>query len=123
VDSFSFKYSPRPGTPAVRRGLDPIDPEEAQARLEELQELQRTLTLRAHAERVGTRSPVLIEGSSRRSTRQMMGRCPYNRVVNVSGRDAIEPGAFLQVDIVGMTAHSLLGQPAGDASGLELSVV
>ena len=42
VASYAFKYSPRPETPAVRRGLSPVDPERAQARLERsVQEIYR----------------------------------------------------------------------------------
>lgn len=119
VDHFSFKYSPRPGTPALRRTLPPVPPEEAQERLETLQALQRTLTLRAHRRRVGTRTPVLVEGPSRRSGgagSQLQGRCPWNRVVNFSGclADA-PPGRILWVDIVGAGPHSLIGAPAGAA--------
>ena len=123
VDSFSFKYSPRPGTPAVRRGLPPIDPEESQSRLEELQVLQRGLTVRAHAARVGSRTRILIEGPSRRGAEQRMGRCPHNRVVNVSGPGPLEAGTFVEVDIVGATAHSLLGQPVSATAELELRVL
>jgi tRNA-2-methylthio-N6-dimethylallyladenosine synthase len=109
VDSFSFKYSPRPGTPAVRRGLKPVDPEEAQVRLERLQSLQRELTLRAQAARVGTRTQILVEGPSRHPG-QWMGRCPYHRVVNVAG-ESVPTQRLVEVDVVGATPHSLLGEP------------
>jgi tRNA-2-methylthio-N6-dimethylallyladenosine synthase len=107
VDSFSFKYSPRPGTQAP--SLDgAVPPEVAQARLEALQELQRGLTLAAHRGRVGTRTEILVEGPSRRGG-QIQGRDPYHRVVNLVGADA-SPGEILSVRIVEATPHSLLAQ-------------
>ena len=48
TDSFSFKYSERPGTPAARRGLGELAPELSQTRLEQVQARQRELTLAAH---------------------------------------------------------------------------
>jgi tRNA-2-methylthio-N6-dimethylallyladenosine synthase len=109
VDSFSFKYSPRPGTPAVRRGLAPVEPSEAQARLEALQALQRALTLRHHRGRIGTRVAVLVEGASRRGHGQHMGRCPGHRVVNFETHAPLRPGSLVDVAITGASPHSLLG--------------
>lgn len=114
TDSFSFKYSTRPGTPASRRELVPVEAGEAQVRLEELQELQRSLTLAAHQARVGSRTRVLVEGPSRRGGGQWAGRCPQNRVVNFVSEGSRRPSGIVDVDIVGATPHSLLGEdPAG----------
>jgi tRNA-2-methylthio-N6-dimethylallyladenosine synthase len=123
VDSFSFKYSSRPGIPAVRRGLEPIAPAEAQSRLEELQSLQRGLTLRAHHRRVGTSATVLVEGPSRQGGTQVTGRCPQNRVVNISGSEPIPAGRFVEAEVVGATPHSLLGQPVEASGSVELPLV
>ena len=49
-----------------------------------------------------------------------MGRCPYNRVVNLFDGGAATPGLFVDVDIVEATPHSLLGQPIGAPVALEL---
>jgi tRNA-2-methylthio-N6-dimethylallyladenosine synthase len=120
VDSFSFKYSSRPGTPAVRRDLQPVEPAVSQARLAELQTLQRALTFRAHRGRVGTRARVLVEGPSRRGGAQQMGRCPYNRVINLVPGSSASPGLFVEVEIVEATPHSLLGQLAEAPGRVEL---
>jgi tRNA-2-methylthio-N6-dimethylallyladenosine synthase len=109
VDSFTFKYSERPGTPAQRRGLLPVDADLAQARLERLQELQRTQTLAYARGRVGQRTRVLVEGSSPRHAGQIRGRCPYNRIVNFSAREALAPGQLCEVELESATPHSLLG--------------
>lgn len=110
VDSYSFKYSPRPGTAAADLG-DEVPADEAQERLVELQDLQRELTLDYHRSRVGTRTRILIEGASRRGSGQLRGRDPYHRVVNLEA-DA-EPGSFLDVEIAEATPHSLIGLTPG----------
>ncbi len=120
VDSFSFKYSPRPGTPATRRGLVPVDPQQAQGRLERLQELQRSLTLRAHAARVGHTTSVLVDGESRHGGGQQTGRCPWNRVINFASDTPAASGTLLDVVIEAATPHSLLARPIGRGAALEL---
>jgi tRNA-2-methylthio-N6-dimethylallyladenosine synthase len=120
VDAYTFKYSPRPGTRAAE--LDgAVAPELAQARLEALQDLQRSLTLAAHRGRVGETTEVLIEGASRRPG-QHFGRDPYHRVVNLADRaeSPLRPGELVAVRIVEATPHSLIGEPLEAASGIAL---
>jgi tRNA-2-methylthio-N6-dimethylallyladenosine synthase len=115
VDSYSFKYSPRPGTAsAALPGAVP--PEESQARLAELQELQRELTFAAHRARVGTRTQLLVEGASRRGAPAgdsipLQGRDPQHRVVNfrAPAADAPAPGSLIDIAIVEATPHSMIG--------------
>jgi tRNA-2-methylthio-N6-dimethylallyladenosine synthase len=120
VDGFSFKYSPRPGTASASLG-ETVSAAESQARLEELQALQRDLTFAAHRARVGTRTRVLVEGASRRGGGEagvaaLQGRDPYHRVVNFRGAldFAPAPGTFVELAIVEATPHSLIGS-LGDA--------
>ena len=111
VDSYSFKYSPRPGTAAA--SLPGRVPElEAQARLEALQGLQRRLTLAYHRSRVGGATEVLVEGASRRPG-QLSGRDPWHRVVNLEAAafPGAAPGSLLPVRIAEATPHSLIGEP------------
>jgi tRNA-2-methylthio-N6-dimethylallyladenosine synthase len=112
TDSFSFKYSERPGTPAERRGLGELDAAEAQARLAEVQSLQTELTLAAHRERVGECVEVLVDGQSRRPGAALTGRDPQNRLVNFAAESDIARGAYARVEIDGYTPHSLLGRAA-----------
>jgi tRNA-2-methylthio-N6-dimethylallyladenosine synthase len=118
VDSFSFKYSPRPGTSAAELG-DCVAPEIAQERLLRLQALQSERTLAYHRSRVGQETRVLIDGASRHGAGQVTGRDPHQRVVNldpVSGGSLL-PGDCIDVRIVGATPHSLRGVPLStDAS-------
>ena len=110
VDAYSFKYSPRPNTTAASlEGA--VDPDEAQARLERLQTLQRGLTLAYHRERVGSETKVLLEGEGRRPG-QRSGRDPFHRVVNFAGSrdDALRPGDYVSTRIVEATPHSLIAE-------------
>ena len=118
IDSFSFKYSPRPGTAAAEHG-EAVPGALAQARLEALQALQRALTLAAHRARVGEHTEVLVSGPSRRPAHlQLCGRDPYHRVVNfeVCGAAAPPPGSLLPIRIAAATPHSLIGAVDADSS-------
>ena len=114
-DSFSFKYSPRPNTRAAEFE-DAVAPEVAQERLEELQDLQRDLTLRYHRSRVGEETEVLLEGESRRGGGQWAGRDPQHRVVNLTSlpSELAREGAFVPVKIVEATPHSLIAELQGE---------
>jgi tRNA-2-methylthio-N6-dimethylallyladenosine synthase len=116
VDSFAFKYSPRPHTRAADFE-DAVPAEIASERLQALLELQRALTLRYHRSRVGSRCEVLLEGDSRRSG-QVSGRDPYHRVVNlaVTPERSPGPGELLPVRIAEATPHSLIGEPLSGAA-------
>lgn len=116
VDSFSFIYSPRPGTAAAELP-GAIDRAETGRRLTALQALQRELTVAYHRSRVGSRTGILLEGESRRGGGQLCGRDPQHRVVNLVATDGpeppgVRPGELLEVDIVEATPHSLLGTPS-----------
>jgi tRNA-2-methylthio-N6-dimethylallyladenosine synthase len=110
TDSFLFKYSPRPGTAAASMA-DEVSEPVAQARLEELQDLQRSLTLDAHRTRVGETTEILVEGPSRRGGAQLSGRDPFQRIVNFStgAESSPAPGGLIRVEIVDATPHSLIG--------------
>lgn len=114
VDSYCFKYSPRPGTSAAEL-VDGISDAEAQSRLEALQTLQRSLTIAYHRSRVGSATEVLLEGPSRKGE-QLQGRDPQHRIVHVEP-DACPgagAGSFVRVAVTEATPHSLLGTPAAD---------
>jgi tRNA-2-methylthio-N6-dimethylallyladenosine synthase len=116
VDSFSFKYSPRPGTTAADLS-EGVAPELAQERLSRLQELQRNQTLAYHQSRVGEDALVLVDGSSRRGGQQLSGRDLQHRVVNLDPgpRDDILPGAVIAARILEATPHSLLAEPCASS--------
>ena len=106
--SFSFLYSPRPGTPAAE--LADATPREH--KLERLQRLQALLDAQARAvseAMVGGLERVLVEGPSRKDAGELAGRTGNNRVVNFPG-DAALAGRFADVRITAARAHSLRGE-------------
>ena len=106
--SFSFLYSPRPGTPAAE--LPDDTPREA--KLERLQRLQAQLDAQARAvseAMVGGTERVLVEGPSRKDPRELAARTANNRVVNFAG-DAQWTGRFVDVRITAALPHSLRGE-------------
>jgi tRNA-2-methylthio-N6-dimethylallyladenosine synthase len=105
--SFSFVYSPRPGTPASE--LPDATPQAE--KLDRLQRLQTVLDAQARAvsERmVGSVQRVLVEGPARKNPDELAGRTGNNRVVNFrAGRELI--GRFVDVRISAALSHSLRG--------------
>jgi tRNA-2-methylthio-N6-dimethylallyladenosine synthase len=77
---FSFKYSPRPNTPALGLG-DHIPEEEKQRRLLLVQERQRQIQIRNNADHVGDIETVMVEGFNN-ATRQWIGRTSRHQTIN-----------------------------------------
>ena len=108
--SFSFLYSPRPGTPAA--SLTDDTPHEV--KLGRLQRLQADLEARQQAisaAMVGTVQRVLVEGPSRKDPGELAGRTSNNRVVNFAGGARLA-GQFVDVTITAALPHSLRGAVA-----------
>ena len=107
--SFSFIYSPRPGTPAANLP-DDTPPAEKKRRLAALQAQLRTQAAR-HAERmVGSRQRVLVTGASKRDPGELAGRTQNNRVVNFPAADTATVGGFATVEITAALPNSLRGR-------------
>ncbi len=105
--SFSFLYSPRPGTPAAE--LDNDTPlEERKARLARLQKQLEAQGAEIAKTRLDTVQQVLVEGPSRRDPTELAGRASDNRVINFKGPDDLI-GTFQPVRVTEMRAHSLRG--------------
>ena len=109
--SFSFIFSPRPGTPAAN--LHDDTPHEV--KLRRLQHLQATVednVRRIGESRVGTVQRILVEGASRKSAAELMGRTECNRIVNFNagpnGQRLV--GQMIDVHITEALPHSLRGQ-------------
>ena len=108
--SFSFIYSPRPGTPAADFA-DQVPHATAQARLARLQ-ASLDAQFRAHSERmIGTSERVLVTGHAVRSESELAGRTETNRVVNFPGADSLV-GTYADVRITAAQPHSLRGELA-----------
>ncbi len=104
---FSFKYSPRPGTPAASM-TDFIDSETAGRRLSILHELQRKITCKKNEDRIDRIEQVLVEGKSKNDPSHLMGRTSQNRIVNFSSSDNL-CGKLVNVKINNGFQNSLLG--------------
>jgi len=107
-DSYSFVYSPRPGTPAA----DLVDDTAHEIKLQRLQRLQTLIARQAQAlsaAMVGTRQRVLIDGVSRRDATELAARTDNNRVVNFPGPQQ-HIGRFAEVLITEAQAHTLRGE-------------
>ena len=112
---FSFKYSERPGTAAL--DLDGHLPEDVKgARLTELQALQERHTLEKHESLVGRREEALVEGASRNSGKEVMGRTRSNKIVNFESPESCA-GKILRVRITAAYPHSLRGELLDEAGG------
>ncbi|MCH8504303.1 MAG: tRNA (N6-isopentenyl adenosine(37)-C2)-methylthiotransferase MiaB [Ectothiorhodospiraceae bacterium] len=106
--SFSFVYSPRPGTPAASL-TDSTPPEVKKARLQRLQSALEANARRISESMVGTVQSVLVDGVSRKSEHEIAGRTGNNRVVNFPGHRRLI-GQFVQVRITEALSHSLRGE-------------
>jgi tRNA-2-methylthio-N6-dimethylallyladenosine synthase len=84
-NSFSFIFSPRPGTPAANLH-DDTSHDVKLRRLQHLQSAINSNIARISASRLGTTQRILVEGTSKRDGGELMGRTECNRVVNFAGR-------------------------------------
>jgi len=106
--SFSFLYSPRPGTPAAELADD--TPHETKlSRLQRLQTLLETQAREISRKMVGTMQRVLVEGVARKNPRELAGRTDNNYVVNFAG-DARLVGTFADVTVTAALSHTLRGE-------------
>ncbi len=110
-DSFSFIYSPRPGTPAAALA-DETPLAVKKARLQRLQALLAEQGRAISQAMVGTRQRVLVDGVSKKHADELSGRTDNNRVVNMPGHRRLI-GQFVDVAIVDALAHSLRGEIRG----------
>ncbi len=106
-NSFSFIFSPRPGTPAANLHDDtPHD-----VKLKRLQQLQAAIEAnikQISASRVGTVQRILVEGTSKRDADELMGRTECNRVVNFKAPKRLI-GQLVDVTITEALHYSLRG--------------
>jgi tRNA-2-methylthio-N6-dimethylallyladenosine synthase len=106
-NSFSFIFSPRPGTPAAN--LHDETPHEVKLqRLHHLQEVINASITRISESRLGTVQRILVEGVSKRDANELMGRTECNRVVNFAG-DPKWIGQLVDTRITETRTYSLRG--------------
>jgi tRNA-2-methylthio-N6-dimethylallyladenosine synthase len=107
-NSFSFIFSPRPGTPAAN--LHDDTPHEVKlARLQELQAAINANIATISNQRLGTVQRILVEGASKRDNGELMGRTECNRVVNFAGQSRLV-GQLVDVTITETRSYTLRGE-------------
>ena len=104
---FSFKYSPRPNTPAESMA-DAIPEEEKSRRLAVLMELQRKIQTEANEKLLGQRFEVHVEGKSRKEN-QWSGHTSCHRVVNIFSVHPDLLGRYITVEVKSATPNCLIG--------------
>ena len=106
---FMFAYSERPGTMAARKMEDDVPMETKKRRLKEIINLQQKHGLYRNQQHIGKIEEVLIEGDSKKSDAEWMGRNSQNTVV-VFPKEHYQVGDFVMVRINECTSATLLGE-------------
>lgn len=109
--SYMFFYSERPGTLAARRYTDDIPLDVKKRRLQEIVELQGKLSLASNKQDIGKTFKVLIEGESKKSADDWMGRNTQNKVIVFAKNNTpLQKGDYVWVKVNDCTQATLLGE-------------
>jgi len=119
--SYMFAYSERPGTLAARRYKDDVDEETKKRRLAEIVQLQNELSLESNKRDIGKVFEVLIEGDSKRSNSQWMGRNSQYKVMVFDKTDpAHQPGSYVYVKALECTQGTMIGEIVAQPSLIDV---
>lgn len=109
--SYMYFYSERPGTLAAKRYEDDIPEEVKKRRLQEIVDVQWVLSNESNKRDVGKSFEVLIEGNSKKSDQEWMGRNTQNKVIVFPKADhGLNKGDYVQVLVTDFTKGTLLGK-------------
>jgi len=109
--SYMFFYSERPGTLAARRYQDDIPEDVKKRRLDEIVKLQNALSRESNLKDLGKTFKVLIEGNSKRSDQDWMGRNSQNKVVVFPKEQyQLNKGQYVMVKVHDCTGATLIGK-------------
>lgn len=108
-NAFMFQYSERPDTKAARRYQDDVSPEVKTRRLNEIIALQNELSLISNRKDIGKRFELLIEGYSKRSKDDLIGKTSQNKVC-VFPANGHKIGEYITVEITDCTSATLIGK-------------
>lgn len=118
--SFSFVFSPRPGTPAADYPCD-LPEKVKKDRLFELQQQVNSQAMRYSRQMLNTEQRVLVEGPSKKNLMELRARTENNRVVNFEGSaDLI--GQFVDVNITDVFSNSLRGDLVRTEQDMDLRI-
>jgi tRNA-2-methylthio-N6-dimethylallyladenosine synthase len=109
--SYMFFYSERPGTLAARRYKDDVPEDVKKRRLQEIVDRQYQLSLESNRKDVGKTFKVLIEGNSRKSEDEWMGRNSQNKVIVFpKEKYMLKRGEYVQVTVHSCNKATLMGK-------------
>lgn len=108
--AFMFKYSERSGTYASKNMKDNVPEKEKIRRLNEVIELQNKIGLKSKEKDVGKIYEVLVEGKSKKSDMEYMGRNSQNKVIVFPSDKVISPGSLVNVKVEKYTSATLIGK-------------
>jgi len=109
-NTFIFKYSPRPGTPAADTMTDDVTTDEKKRRNQILLADQDLRGQSNNDALVDSVLDVLVDGPSLRNTRRWAGRTPGNKIAVFSPAQGLVPGSIVQVRIVKAAPQTLYGE-------------
>jgi len=121
--AYMFKYSPREGTKAYKME-DDVTEETKAKRLNEIIDLQQSISYEINQKMIGKDEVVLVEGTSKKSDQFWAGRTDTNKVVIFPANDEIKTGDYVKVKINRATSATLFGDvmeivnPAGEKISL-----
>lgn len=107
--AFMFKYSPREGTKAYNM-KDDVPEEEKLKRLNEIIDLQQSISYDINQELIGKEEVVLIEGFSRKSDKYFSGRTDTNKVAVFPVKENLGAGDYVRIKITKATSATLTGE-------------
>ncbi|MGH7336156.1 MAG: tRNA (N6-isopentenyl adenosine(37)-C2)-methylthiotransferase MiaB [Myxococcota bacterium] len=120
---FPFRYSPRPGTAALKLLDDAVPELVAEDRLRRLNDFQNAIQAELNAELVGATKEVIVTGAGKQPGR-LHGRTSCHRIVHFDGGSAPPSvGTFVDVCIMRAHSHSLAGELVGSDRAARLPVV
>jgi tRNA-2-methylthio-N6-dimethylallyladenosine synthase len=120
-DAFTFKFSPREGTPATRLPAElTVPPDVVDARYEELLALVRSIARSRNMARLGERREVLVEKAARKGGDLLQARSRDFRTVMVPA-EAANIGDYLTVELTGTTGSTFTGTPVAERAHLPMA--
>ena len=112
--SYMYKYSERPGTLAARKYPDDVPEDEKLRRLQEIIALQNRISNEKNQEYIGREVVVLVEGRSKRSEHDWMGKNDQH-VVTIFPKEHYKPGDLVRVKVHKASTTTLIGTALGTA--------
>lgn len=106
--AYMFKYSPREGTNAFKM-TDDVPEEEKLKRLNEIIDLQQTISYEINQSMIGREEIVLVEGFSKKSDKFLAGRTDTNKIAVFEAKENINVGDYIKIKIYKATSATLFG--------------